>query len=55
MKKNIEPNMNHPIVKTLLGAYHAGQEDEALEPLVTTAPDGKPLGRMQDGGLCNFL
>jgi len=54
MKKNIEPNMNHPIVKTLLGAYHAGQEDEALEPLVTTAPDGKPLGRMQDGDYVIF-
>lgn len=54
MEKNTRPNMSHAIVKALLDAYKVGQEDEALEPLITTAPDGNSFGRMQNGDYVIF-
>jgi 2,3-bisphosphoglycerate-independent phosphoglycerate mutase len=35
-------------------AYRAGQEDEALEPLVRTGPDGRPVGRIAAGDVLVF-
>ena len=35
-------------------AYHAGQEDEALEPQVRVDRSGKPVGSIQDGDYVIF-
>jgi 2,3-bisphosphoglycerate-independent phosphoglycerate mutase len=35
-------------------AYHAGQEDETLEPLVRVGDDGQPVGSIQDGDYVIF-
>jgi 2,3-bisphosphoglycerate-independent phosphoglycerate mutase len=34
---------------TIRRAYEAGQEDELLEPIVRTGPDGEPVGRIGAG------
>jgi 2,3-bisphosphoglycerate-independent phosphoglycerate mutase len=35
-------------------AYHAGQEDETLEPLVRVDADGRPVGSIRDGDYVIF-
>ncbi len=35
-------------------AYRAGEDDEAMEPLVLVDADGEPLGRIQDGDYVIF-
>ena len=37
-----------PMVEAIRLAYKAGQEDEALEPLVAVGSDGTPVGRFRD-------
>jgi 2,3-bisphosphoglycerate-independent phosphoglycerate mutase len=43
-----------PLVKAILDAYHSGEEDEALEPIIKVTPGGKPVGRMQNGDYVIF-
>ena len=42
------------VVEAIKKAYQAGQEDEALEPIVTIDPAGKPFGRLEDGDYVIF-
>ncbi len=42
-------NMDTPMVKAIRLAYKAGQEDEALEPLIAVDSAGNPVGRFRDG------
>lgn len=48
-----DPN-DHPIAQAILRAYQAGQEDEALEPIVAVDSRGRPLGRLQGGDYVIF-
>lgn len=43
-----------PIVKAVKEAYQAGQEDEALEPIVVFDTSGQPAGRLSDGDYVIF-
>jgi 2,3-bisphosphoglycerate-independent phosphoglycerate mutase len=45
---------NYPLVKAVQRAYQAGQEDEALEPLVAVDSSGHPLGRFEKGDYVIF-
>lgn len=42
------------VVDAIKKAYRAGQEDEALEPIVVNDPPGQPLGRFEDGDYVIF-
>jgi 2,3-bisphosphoglycerate-independent phosphoglycerate mutase len=44
----------YPMAEAVRAAYHAGQEDETLEPLVRVNPDGQPVGSIQDGDYVIF-
>ncbi len=41
--------MSSLLVKAIKKAYEAGQEDEALEPIIAVSSSGQPLGRFEDG------
>ena len=43
-----------PMAEAVRAAYHVGQEDEALEPLVRFDGDGQPVGSIQDGDYVIF-
>ncbi len=45
---------NYPLVKAVQRAYQAGQEDEALEPLVAVDSSDQPLGRFRKGDYVIF-
>jgi 2,3-bisphosphoglycerate-independent phosphoglycerate mutase len=45
---------HYPMAKAVRAAYDAGQEDEALEPLVRVDGDGRPVGCIQDGDYVIF-
>jgi 2,3-bisphosphoglycerate-independent phosphoglycerate mutase len=42
------------MAEAVRAAYAAGQEDEALEPLIRVDGDGKPVGSIQDGDYVIF-
>jgi len=42
------------MAEAVRAAYHAGQEDETLEPLVLVDGAGQPVGRIQDGDYVIF-
>jgi 2,3-bisphosphoglycerate-independent phosphoglycerate mutase len=44
----------HPMAAAVQAAYQAGEEDEALEPLVLVDGDGQPVGRIGDGDYVIF-
>jgi 2,3-bisphosphoglycerate-independent phosphoglycerate mutase len=44
----------YPMAAAVRAAYRAGQEDEALEPLVRVDGEGHPLGSIQDGDYVIF-
>ncbi|MGD8474766.1 MAG: alkaline phosphatase family protein, partial [Anaerolineae bacterium] len=44
----------YPMAEAVRSAYHAGQEDEALEPLVRVDEAGQPVGSIQDGDYVIF-
>lgn len=44
----------YPMADAVRAAYAAGEEDEALEPLVRIDGDGQPVGRIQDGDYVIF-
>ena len=43
-----------PMAQAVRGAYQAGEEDEALEPLVLVDDSGRPVGRIGDGDYVIF-
>lgn len=45
---------NYPMAAAVRAAYRAGQEDEALEPLVRVDGHGQPVGRIQNGDYVIF-
>jgi 2,3-bisphosphoglycerate-independent phosphoglycerate mutase len=45
---------SYPMAEAVRAAYHAGQEDETLEPLVRVDRDGRPMGCIQDGDYVIF-
>jgi 2,3-bisphosphoglycerate-independent phosphoglycerate mutase len=45
---------NYTLIKAVQRAYQAGQEDEALEPLVAVDSSGQPLGRFRKGDYVIF-
>ncbi len=44
----------YPMAEAVRAAYAAGQEDEALEPLVRVDAEGRPVGCIQDGDYVIF-
>jgi 2,3-bisphosphoglycerate-independent phosphoglycerate mutase len=44
----------YPMAEAVRAAYHSGQEDETLEPLVRVDGAGQPVGRIQDGDYVIF-
>jgi len=44
----------YPMAEAVRAAYRAGEEDEALEPLVLVGSDGQPVGRIGDGDYVIF-
>ena len=40
---------HYPMAEAVWAAYRAGEEDEALEPLVLVDGSGRPVGRVGDG------
>ncbi|MGC9333654.1 MAG: phosphoglycerate mutase (2,3-diphosphoglycerate-independent), partial [Anaerolineae bacterium] len=44
----------YPMSQAVRAAYHAGQEDETLEPLVRMDGKGQPVGSIQDGDYVIF-
>jgi 2,3-bisphosphoglycerate-independent phosphoglycerate mutase len=49
MKKMSIHSVNSAIVEAVRQAYHRGEEDEALNPIVTTDREGRPVGRLRNG------
>jgi 2,3-bisphosphoglycerate-independent phosphoglycerate mutase len=47
-------SQHYPMAEAVRAAYRAGEEDEALEPLVLVDDDGKPVGRIGDGDYVIF-
>jgi 2,3-bisphosphoglycerate-independent phosphoglycerate mutase len=45
---------NFSLAEAIRKAYSAGQEDEALEPIIKVDHDGHPKGRLQDGDFVIF-
>ncbi|MBM3499704.1 MAG: phosphoglycerate mutase (2,3-diphosphoglycerate-independent) [Armatimonadetes bacterium] len=46
--------LTYPLAKAVLAAYAAGEEDEALNPLVLADGDGRPVGRVKAGAYVIF-
>ncbi|MBN1814735.1 MAG: alkaline phosphatase family protein [Anaerolineae bacterium] len=47
--------INHyPIAEAVRAAYRAGEEDEALEPIILANGNGQPIGRIGDGDYVIF-
>ena len=43
-----------PLAEAVRAAYRAGEDDEAMEPLVRVDAAGQPIGRIQDGDYVIF-
>jgi 2,3-bisphosphoglycerate-independent phosphoglycerate mutase len=54
MDKDMNIAENSPLVRSIKKAYEAGQEDEALDPIVMADPSGQPLGRLERGDYVIF-
>ena len=50
----METGKKYPMAEAVRAAYRAGQEDEALEPLVRVDDSGQPVGNVQDGDAVIF-
>jgi len=53
----VKKDKNQPkdlLVQAIKEAYQAGQEDEALEPIVATDSSGQPVGRLRKGDYVIF-
>ncbi|MFN2228941.1 MAG: hypothetical protein ACK2VA_04150, partial [Anaerolineae bacterium] len=44
----------YPLAEAVRAAYRAGEDDEAMEPLVCVDAAGKPIGRIGDGDYVIF-
>jgi 2,3-bisphosphoglycerate-independent phosphoglycerate mutase len=44
----------YPMAEAVRAAYEAGEEDEALEPIVRVDAQGQPVGRIRDGDYVIF-
>jgi 2,3-bisphosphoglycerate-independent phosphoglycerate mutase len=54
-EKIMTTTTNHyPIAEAVRSAYRAGEEDEALEPIVLVDGNGQPIGRIGDGDYVIF-
>lgn len=47
-------NTKYPMAEAVRAAYRAGEEDEALEPIVLVDDQDKPIGRIGDGDYVIF-
>ena len=54
MVKEDKNQAKNPLVQAIKEAYKAGQEDEALEPIVVTDSSGQPAGRLCKGDYVIF-
>ena len=54
MVKKDKNQTKDPLVQAIKEAYKAGQEDEALEPIVATDSSGQPVGRLRKGDYVVF-
>jgi len=54
MDKEDKNKTKDPLVQAIKKAYKAGQEDEALEPIVATDFSGQPVGRLSKGDYVIF-
>jgi 2,3-bisphosphoglycerate-independent phosphoglycerate mutase len=45
---------HYPMAEAVRAAYEAGEEDEALEPIVRVDSQGQPVGRISDGDYVIF-
>ncbi len=54
MAKKDNNQTKNPLVQAIKKAYEAGQEDEALEPIVAIDPSGQPVGRLSKGDYVIF-
>jgi 2,3-bisphosphoglycerate-independent phosphoglycerate mutase len=43
-----------PLAQAVRAAYHAGEDDETMEPLVRVDAAGRPIGRVRDGDYVIF-
>jgi 2,3-bisphosphoglycerate-independent phosphoglycerate mutase len=46
--------VSFPLAQAVRAAYHAGEDDETMGPLVCVDADGRPVGRIQDGDYVIF-
>jgi 2,3-bisphosphoglycerate-independent phosphoglycerate mutase len=46
--------LTYPLAKAVLAAYSAGEEDEALNPIVLADAEGRPIGRVKAGDYLIF-
>lgn len=54
MGDDLKTKTTDSLAGAIRAAYRAGQEDEALEPIVRVDPDGRPVGRISDGDAVIF-
>jgi 2,3-bisphosphoglycerate-independent phosphoglycerate mutase len=50
----VTESTRYPMAEAVRAAYRAGEEDEALEPLVRVGSNGQPIGRIGDGDYVIF-
>ena len=48
------PDTTFPLAGAVRAAYHAGEDDETMEPLVRVDAAGQPIGRIRDGDYVIF-
>jgi 2,3-bisphosphoglycerate-independent phosphoglycerate mutase len=53
-REEMSNQKKYPMAEAVRTAYRAGEEDEALEPLVRVDETGKPVGRISDGDYVIF-
>jgi 2,3-bisphosphoglycerate-independent phosphoglycerate mutase len=54
MMMTVTVTHQYPIAEAVRAAYRAGEEDEALEPIVLVDGDGRPVGRVGNGDYVIF-
>jgi 2,3-bisphosphoglycerate-independent phosphoglycerate mutase len=54
MRRNQTSVKNWSLTEAIRAAYTAGQEDEALEPIIRVNPSGEPRGRLNQGDYVIF-
>lgn len=52
--KKTKYSKTHPIIQAVKNAYRAGQEDEALEPIVLVDENNRPVGRISNNDVVIF-